>query len=74
VKQLACLPRRALKKREAAIILGISTVTLDKLVREGRLRAFRPTETSLRIMPDDLERFIASCATIPARETYAVTH
>jgi excisionase family DNA binding protein len=71
MKLIAGLPRRALKKREAAIILGVSTVTLDKLIREGRLRAFRPTETSLRIMPEDLERFIAENATIPDKPLFA---
>jgi excisionase family DNA binding protein len=71
MKLIAGLPRRALKKREAAIILGVSEPTIDKIIREGKLRAFRPTETSLRIMPDDLEAFIAENATIPAKPLLA---
>jgi excisionase family DNA binding protein len=61
---LAVLPKRALKKREAARILGISEVTLDKIIRAQRLRAFRPTPASVRILPADLEAFIASNSTM----------
>jgi hypothetical protein len=39
-QSLAVLPRAAFKKREAARILGVSEVTLDKIIRSQRLRAF----------------------------------
>ena len=74
VKQPVCLPKRALTKSQAAITLGVSEPTVVKLVREKRLRAFWVTETSLRFLPEDLDRFIAENATIPAKEAYVVMH
>jgi excisionase family DNA binding protein len=71
MKPPVCLPRRALKKREAALILGVSEPTVVKLVREKRLRAFWVTENSLRVLPSDLDQFIAENATIPTKPTYA---
>ena len=65
------LPKRALTKGQAAITLGVSEPTLVKLVREKRLRAFWVTETSLRILPEDLQAFIDSNATIPAKPLFA---
>jgi excisionase family DNA binding protein len=67
VKHPHCLPKRALTKGQAAITLGVSEPTLVKLVREKRLRAVWVTETSLRILPEDLDTFIAENATCPAR-------
>jgi excisionase family DNA binding protein len=62
-QSLAVLPRPAFKKREAARILNVSEVTLDKIIRDEGLRAFRPTPTSVRILPDDLQEFINAHAT-----------
>jgi excisionase family DNA binding protein len=63
MKPLVCLPKRALRKKEAALILGVSEPTLDKIIAAGRLRAFRPTDSSVRVLPEDLQNFIDSCAT-----------
>jgi excisionase family DNA binding protein len=65
MKQLASLPRAALRKSEAARILGISVPLLNQLIAQKRLRAFQPTPTCVRILWTDLEAFIAQTATAP---------
>jgi hypothetical protein len=61
------LPRPALRKSQAARILGLCDPLVDQLIQEKRLRAFYPTPYTVRILPADLEAFIESCATIPAK-------
>jgi excisionase family DNA binding protein len=72
MKRLAPLPRAALRKSQAAIILGISVPTVERLIVEKKLRAFRPTPTSIRILQADLEAFIRENQTAPLKETYVV--
>jgi excisionase family DNA binding protein len=67
MKHFASLPRAALRKSEAARILGISVPTIDWLIREQRLRAFKPTPNTVRILWSDLETFIAQTATTPLK-------
>jgi excisionase family DNA binding protein len=71
MKRLASLPRAALRKSQAAIILGISVPTVERLIVEKKLRAFRPTPTSIRILQADLEAFIRENQTAPPKEMYA---
>jgi excisionase family DNA binding protein len=66
------LPRPALRKTQAARILGVCDPIVDRLIREKRLRAFYPTPGTVRILPSDLEAFIAENATCPAKDSYAV--
>jgi excisionase family DNA binding protein len=66
MKPLVSLPRPALRKAQVARILGVCEPIVYRLIREGRLRAFRPTPSSIRILPSDLEDFIAAHATIPS--------
>jgi excisionase family DNA binding protein len=71
MKSIRPLPRRALRKWEVAQILGISNPIVDRLIAAGQLRAIKPTPNSVRVLPEDLEIFIANHATIPARPAYA---
>jgi excisionase family DNA binding protein len=72
MKAPVSLPRPALRKSQAARILGVCEPIVDRLIRDGHLRAFRPTPDCVRILPGDLEAFIEAKATIPAKETYHV--
>ena len=71
MKSIRPLPRRALRKWEVAQILGISNPIVDRLIAAGQLRAIKPTPNSVRVLPEDLETFIANHATIPASPAYA---
>jgi excisionase family DNA binding protein len=54
-------PRRAYKKREACAALGgISSSTLDRWLRSGKLRAIKPAGGIVLIPADEIERFLAS--------------
>jgi excisionase family DNA binding protein len=66
------LPRAALRKTQAARRLGVCDPIVDRLIREKRLRAFRPTPDCVRILPEDLEAYIEATATIPAKGTIQV--
>jgi excisionase family DNA binding protein len=66
------LPRPALRKAQAARILGVCDPIVDRLIREKRLRAFYPTPGTVRILAEDLDRFIADNATCPAKDAYSV--
>jgi excisionase family DNA binding protein len=70
MKRPALLPKRALRKSEVAWVLGISEPTIKKLVDEGRLRAVRLSETTLRFLPDDLEAFIRAHETTPKKDPF----
>jgi excisionase family DNA binding protein len=71
MKRLVSLPRAALRKSQAARVLGISIPTIDWLIQEQRLRAFKPTPNTVRILWSDLEAFIRENQTAPLKETYA---
>jgi predicted site-specific integrase-resolvase len=66
------LPRRALKKAAVCQRLDVSSPIFDRLVREGRLRVFYVTPSSVRVLPEDLEEFINASANIPPKQAFAV--
>ena len=49
-----------IKKREACTMLAISMNTLDKLIRSGKLPAYRVTETSVRLAREDVTAYLES--------------
>jgi excisionase family DNA binding protein len=51
-----------LNKKQAATELGVSTVTLDRLRKSGRLQ-FRKIGSQIRFLPEDLDAFIANSLT-----------
>jgi excisionase family DNA binding protein len=52
-------PRRLLKRREAAAILGIAVNTLDAIIKDRELPVLR-IRGAVRIQPTDLESYCAS--------------
>jgi excisionase family DNA binding protein len=64
MQQIRVLPRRALKKSEAAELLGIVESTIDRMIKEKRLRAIQLSPGCTRILLRDLEEFLAAHATI----------
>jgi excisionase family DNA binding protein len=53
-----------LTKQEAASYIRCTTRYLERQIRAGRLRAFKPTGKLVRIRRSDLEKFLESGATI----------
>jgi excisionase family DNA binding protein len=53
-----------LTKKEAATLLGCTRRYIEKQVREGRLRACKPTEKLVRIYRRDIDAFLQSGASI----------
>lgn len=49
-----------IKKAEARAMLGISMNTLDKLIREGRLPAYRVTDHAIRLDRADVTGYLES--------------
>lgn len=49
-----------IKKAEACAMLGISMNTLDKLIREGRLPAYRVTDHAIRLDRADVTGYLES--------------
>ena len=49
-----------IKKAEARTMLGISMNTLDKLIREGRLPAYRVTDHAIRLDRADVIGYLES--------------
>ena len=49
-----------IKKTEARAMLGISMNTLDKLIREGRLPAYRVTDHAIRLDRADVTGYLES--------------
>ena len=49
-----------IKKAEARAMLGISRNTLDKLIREGRLPAYRVTDHAIRLDRADVTGYLES--------------
>lgn len=49
-----------IKKAEARAMLGISMNTLDKLIREGRLPAYRVTDHAIRLDRADVTDYLES--------------
>lgn len=49
-----------IKKSEARAMLGISMNTLDKLIREGRLPAYRVTDHAIRLDRADVTGYLES--------------
>ena len=47
-----------IKKQEACEILSISMNTLEKLIREGRIPAYRIAEKSIRLSREDLQAYL----------------
>jgi predicted DNA-binding transcriptional regulator AlpA len=56
-----------LDKKAAAGILGISTVTLDRLRQAGQL-PYRKIGALVRFLPEDIESFVRM-AGVPAKDT-----
>jgi excisionase family DNA binding protein len=50
--------RRYLSYEEVAAELGVSRTTIERMVRDGRLRGIRVGERKMRISRDDLDRFL----------------
>lgn len=55
-------------KREAAQFLRVTTRTIERLVKAGRLRAYKPTGGLYRLRKSDLDQFLESGATIGGAE------
>jgi excisionase family DNA binding protein len=55
-----------LTKQQSADYLQTSTRYVERMIRSGRLRAYKPTPGLLRVRMSDLERFLSSGATIGA--------
>jgi excisionase family DNA binding protein len=51
-----------LTRKQAAHLLGIGLKTLDRLVREGRLRHIKAGARILRFRPADIEYFLDESA------------
>ena len=49
-----------IRKEEARAMLGISMNTLDKLIREGKLPAYRVTDHAIRLDREDVTGYLAS--------------
>jgi excisionase family DNA binding protein len=49
---------RLLRLSEAAELIGLSPVTLRRLIKAGRLPAVRPTPRTVRIREEDLSRLM----------------
>jgi excisionase family DNA binding protein len=49
-----------LTAREVLKILGISRPTLNKFVKEGRLKAYKPSPQILRFLEKDILEFMQS--------------
>ena len=68
MKQPYVLPRPALTKAEVARLLGLTENTINQYIRKGRLRAVKLSPTTVRVLFQDLEDFLANNATIPPKE------
>jgi hypothetical protein len=71
MKKLTPLVRRALTKAEVCARIRVSSPIFDRIVRERKLRVFYPTPHALRVLPEDLETFIAEHATISPKTSFA---
>ena len=60
------LARQFLKKHEAASYLQVTPRYIERMVRCGRLRAFRPTGKLCRFRLSDLDSFMESSLPIAA--------
>jgi excisionase family DNA binding protein len=60
---LKILERPALDKAEVARLLNVGEPTVDNYIRLGNLRAIKLSARCIRILPADLERFLAERAT-----------
>ena len=59
------MPRPALSKAEAAELLAIAQQTVDKLIKNGKLRAIQISTGTVRILFQDFEDFLWAHQTIP---------
>ena len=50
-----------IRKSEARERLGVSMNTLDKLIREGKIPAYRIGSRAVRINDKDLDDYLESC-------------
>jgi excisionase family DNA binding protein len=57
-----------LTKPEAATFIRCTTRYLERMVKAGRLKAYRPTGKLWRVRLSDLEKFLESGSTIGAAE------
>lgn len=56
-----------IKKAAARERLGVSMNTLDKLIRDGKIPAYRVGDRGIRIKSEDLDRYLEGCR-IPVAE------
>jgi excisionase family DNA binding protein len=66
------MPGQSYRVSEAANLLGVSVPTLNSLVRDKKLRAFRTPGGQLRILADSLEQVQQGPALRPVREVSPV--
>ncbi len=59
-----CVPRRAAypKNEARALLGGISTATLDRWIKDGKLRALKPGNGIVLIPETEIQRFLGSDA------------
>jgi excisionase family DNA binding protein len=53
-----------LTKQQAAELLGCTVRYIERRIRDGRLRACKPTGKFVRIYRKDIDAFLESCASI----------
>ena len=53
-----CYLPKSLTKSDVCEILGITTITLDKLIKSGEIPAFRVAKRNFRIQPKDLQSYM----------------
>jgi excisionase family DNA binding protein len=66
--KLRIVPKPPLSKAQVAEHLGISQPSVQKLIDTGKLRAIRISKTTLRVLWEDFEAFLATNATTPRKE------
>jgi excisionase family DNA binding protein len=71
MRKFKVVPHPPLTKAEVADRLGVSDPTVQKLIKSGRLRAIRISETSIRVLWQDFEDFLAVNATAAPRKEQA---
>jgi excisionase family DNA binding protein len=59
---------RYLTTKEVAKRLSVTSMSVNRWIRSGRLRAYRFSQNAYRINQDDLNRFIENSATIPKKD------
>lgn len=60
------MENRALAKSEAAVRLGSSERTIDRLIRGGKIRAHK-IGVRWKILETDLDAYLSRCANVPSR-------